>query len=325
MMRDVLFALCLLLSLSARSAQAQELSLLAGGLKQHHTDEHTYAWSLDYQRRLGDHAALGLTYLNEGHPDNHHRDGIGAQIWARSGALGPGFSLAAGVGPYFYFDTTSLNTADHLNDHGWGALASLAATWQMQQRWFLQLRANRVFAHSSINTSSVLLGVGYRLDDTPEPDMQRAMPSSKPATGHELTLSSGRTIVNSFKSERAAAASVEYRRGLDHHLDWTVAWLKEGNAGLLHRRGVATQLWLMRSLVHDRLALGFGAGPYLAVDREQDKNSAEDGRKRLAGLLSLTARYRVSPDFLVRFSWSRVITDYHRDSDVLLIGVGYKF
>lgn len=326
MMRVILFAICLLSGLALRCVQAQELSLLAGGLKQHHTDQHTYAWSLDYRHRIGNHAALGLTYLNEGHPDNHHRDGIGALAWARSGALAAGWSLAAGIGPYYYFDTTSDNTADHLNEHGWGMLASVAATWQMQRRWFVQLRANRVIVPAGINTTSVLLGVGYRLDGTPVPDAQSAMWSSNgSATGHELTLSAGQTVVNSFDSERARAYAVEYRRGLGRHLDWTLAWLNEGDARLLRRQGLATQLWLLRPLLDGRLTLGVGAGPYLAVDRDRSTPGAESRRERLAGLLSLGARYRVNPDFLLRFSWSRVITDYHRDSDVLLIGVGHAF
>src|SRR5439155_14747180 len=193
-MRHTLFAICLLSSLVVHSVHAQELSLLAGGLTQHHTNEHTYAWSLDYQHRLGNHAALGLIYLNEGHPDNHHRDGIGAQIWARAGALEPGLSLAAGIGPHHYFDTTSINTPDHLNDHGWSLLASLAATWYTQGRWYVQLRANRLIVPAGIDTSSVLLGVGYRLDGRPVADAQTTMASSNgPATRHELTLSAGRT------------------------------------------------------------------------------------------------------------------------------------
>ena len=326
MVRHSLFAICLLFSLALPPVRAQDLSLLAGGLQQQHTDQRTYAWSLDYQHRLGEHAALGLSYLNEGHLDDHHRDGIGAQIWARTKALQPGFRLAAGVGPYYYFDTATFKTSDHLNEHGWGVLASLTATWRAQQRWFVQVRANQVFVRGGINTSSVLLGLGYRLDDTPDPDAQSATWSSGgSATGHELTLSAGRTIVNSFNSEHAAAASLEYRRGLGRHLDWTLAWLDEGDAGVLRRQGLATQLWLVQPRMDERLALGVGAGPYLAIDREQDKSGAGSEHKRLAALLSVSARYRVSPGFLLRLSWSRVLTDYHRDSDVLLAGVGYAF
>jgi hypothetical protein len=329
MMRETLFAICLLSSLALPCVHAQELSLLAGGLKQDRTDQHTYAWSLDYQQRLGEHAALGLLYLNEGHPDHHHRDGVGAQIWARAGTPETGLSFAAGIGPYYYFDTTPTDTADYVNNHGWGTLASLAATWDTQRRWFVQLRANRVFVPSGIDTSSVLLGVGYHLDGTQEPDAQSAAASStrsssRSATGHELTLSAGQTIVNSLHSEDAVAASLEYRHGLGRNLDWTLAWLHEDDARLVRRQGIATQLWLVRPL-NQRFALGVGAGPYLAVDRDQGNSSAESGRKRLAGLLSLSARYRMSQEYLLRFSWSRVLTDYQRDTDLLLIGVGYVF
>lgn len=323
MMRVILWAICLLSGLVLPSLQAQELSLLGGGLRQQHTGQHTYAWSLDYQQRLGEHAALGLVYLNEGHPDNHHRDGISAQAWARSGTLAAGWSLAAGIGPYYYFDTTSDNGADHLNEHDWGLLASVAATWQMQQRWFVQLRANRLVVRDGFNTSSLLLGVGYRFDDSPAPGR---MPSpDAAATGHELTLSAGQIVVNSFDSERARAYAVEYRRNLGRDLDWTLSWLDEGDAVLLRRRGVATQLWLRRPLLDGRLTLGVGAGPYLATDHDRSRPGADGERERLAGLLSLGARYQLSRGFLLRFSWSRVLTDYHRDADVLLLGVGHAF
>src|SRR5439155_17893229 len=121
-----------------------------------------------------------------------------------------------------------------------------------------------------------------------------------PATRHELSLSAGRTIVNSFNSELAAATSLEYRYGLGRDLDWTVTWLNEGDARVLRRQGVAMQLWLRQPLLNERLALGVGTGPYLAVDRDKGKPADDGEHERLAGLLSITARYRMSPDFLVR-------------------------
>ncbi len=269
MMRVILWAICLLSGLAMHALQAQELSLLGGGLKQQSTDEHTYAWSLDYQQRLGEHAALGLAYLNEGHPDKHHRDGISAQAWARSGTLASGVSLAAGVGPYYYFDTASGNSVDHLNEHDWGLLASVAATWQVQRHWLLQLRVNRLVVRDSFNTLSLLLGVGYRFDDSPAPGRMPAPDAA--AARQELTLSAGRIIVNSFDSERAPAYAVEYRRTLGRDLDWTLSWLDEGDAVLLRRRGVASQLWLQRPLLDGRLTLGVGAGPYVATDHDRSR------------------------------------------------------
>lgn len=323
MLRVMLGTIGLLAGLILSPLQAQQLSVLGGGLRQHRSGEHTRAWSLEYQQRLAEHAALGLVYLNEGHPDSHHRDGIGLQAWARSAALTSGLSLAAGIGPYYYFDTTSANSADHLNEHDWGLLASVAATWQLPQNWSLLLRANRLVAHDSFNTSSLLLGLGYRFDDRPV--AAGLSPSATVADGQELMLSAGQIIVNSFDSERAPAFAVEYRRTLGRDLDWTLSWLDEGDAVLLRRRGVAAQLWLLRPLLDGRLTLGIGAGPYLATDHDRSRPGAAAEHERLTGLLSLGARYRLSRHVLLRFSWSRVLTDYHRDADLLLLGIGTAF
>ncbi len=68
---------------------------------------------------------------------------------------------------------------------------------------------------------------------------------------------------------------------------------------------------------------GVGLGPHLAIDRRDGAN-AEEGQ-HLAGMLSLSARYRVGQHWHVQATWNRVITDDDRDSDMLLVGGGYKF
>ena len=42
-------------------------------------------------------------------------------------------------------------------------------------------------------------------------------------------------------------------------------------------------------------------------------------------MVSLSARYRFTPQWHARVTWNRVFADYDRDTDVLLIGAGYKF
>jgi hypothetical protein len=320
-MRQSLLSI-ILLSAAVQGLHAQELSLLDGGIKISETSERSFALALDYQHRLGNHAALGVSYLNEGHPDNHHRDGVSTQLWARTSALTPALTLATGIGPYYYFDTTSVDATNHINRHGWGTLYSLAATWQTQTPWFVQLRANRIHARNSFGTTSLLLGVGYRLD---------AQASDKPATGAsaygaELTLYAGQTIANNFNSERSKATSIEYRHALSPRIDWTVAWLNEGDPHQERRDGLATQLWMVRPFFNERMRLGVGLGPYFTITNSDKGSSSTEGeRRRLAGLLSLTTGYRLSPAWRLRLSFNRVITDHDRDTDVILLGAGYSF
>lgn len=308
------FALCV------AQTQAQELSLFGGGMRAEQNDDHSYAWSLDYRHRLGNHSSIGLTYLNEGHPGNHHRDGISTQFWLHTRAPRQGLSLAAGLGPYYYFDTTSADPNFHQNVHGWGSNASLSATWQFASPWFVQLRANYIHMHNSLNSKVLLLGVGYQLRDNSH---ETSAPSGLWATDsrpqQELTLSVGRTIVNSFRSERTTGSALEYRRGLGPHLDWTVSLINEGDASLLNRSGVTTQLWMVRPWDGGRFSMGVGVGPYLTFDQRDDNS------RRVTGMLSLSARYRITPHWLARMSWNRVMTPYHRDTDVLLLGAGYAF
>ena len=45
----------------------------------------------------------------------------------------------------------------------------------------------------------------------------------------------------------------------------------------------------------------------------------------LAGNISAMAAWRLSPHFALRAVWSRIVTDYHRDTDVYLGGLSYSF
>jgi len=45
----------------------------------------------------------------------------------------------------------------------------------------------------------------------------------------------------------------------------------------------------------------------------------------VAALVSVTASYRFQPRWLARVLWNRIATDYNRDTDVFLLGMGYRF
>ena len=104
--RRAIFLFLSLCLMCARPAAAGELFGFFGGMKDTSTKDGSYAWSMEYRESLGEHFAASLVYLNEGHPPNHHRDGHGAMLWARTNLLDRRLSLAVGAGPYYYFDTT---------------------------------------------------------------------------------------------------------------------------------------------------------------------------------------------------------------------------
>jgi hypothetical protein len=107
MIRIILTVLVALLIPNLHEANSQEFSLLGGEVKNADSRDSSYSWQLEYREAVGDHFAASFSYLNEGHVPNHHRDGHAIQLWGRTDFFNRSLSLAAGVGPYFYFDTTN--------------------------------------------------------------------------------------------------------------------------------------------------------------------------------------------------------------------------
>ena len=311
----------------AGAAHAQELTLFAGGLEDTGTRQRTSAWAFEYQHPLGENIAASFAWLNEGHVPGHHRDGQAIQVWGRGNLLDRRLSLAAGIGPYRFSDTTPAPAGGYANVHGWGTIGSVAATYYADSRWLYQLRYNRIVTPNSIDTSALMFGIGYLL----EPVSARGPHVSVPrqafrTTSDEVTLFLGKTIVNSYESELGTARSIEYRRGLARHVDLTLGILNEGDARLIRRTGVMAQIWGVREvLASDRLVLGIGFGPYVAVDRYRAPEPGEGGESKFSWIFTATAAYRLSQEWAARISWNRVNTNHHRDTDVILLGAGYRF
>ncbi|HEY1290060.1 MAG TPA: hypothetical protein VGF58_17165 [Burkholderiales bacterium] len=307
-------------------AAAQEIFGLFGALQADTPEDgRASAWLISYHQPLGEHLAASFTYQNEGHVPNHHRDGQSLQLWAKTTAFSPQLSFAAGAGPYRYYDTTvatGASTSDYTNAHGYGVLYSAAATWSATGRWLYQVRLDHVETKKSIDTTELVFGVGYKLDKDDE-SVYRGSDSRPAAKRDELTLFAGESIVNSLGSENdhAVAASIEYRHAFGPAFRGSIAWLHEGNASLVGRYGIVTQGWYEPSFFGDRFTLGVGLGAYVAVDEQREG----DHDAFAAGILTMTGSYRIGREWTARFSWSRVLSNYDRDSDVLLFGVGYRF
>lgn len=313
--------IAILCAFTAGHASAQELSALGGFVKNTDRVNRSYQWQLDYRKDFGEHLAFNITYLNEGHLPDHHRDGFGSQLWFRTTMLNQRLSLAVGAGPYYYFDTTP-NPAGSgsLNDQGWGALVSLAVTWHTETPWLLQLRSNWVETGTSIDTISLLFGVGYKLDTSPSAKSPDQAPSDRGKTAqNEITAFIGETSVFNSDSPHSLAVGLEYRRRLMRYLEGTVSWLYEGSNHGSQMNGLASQLWVAQEFFNDKLALSFGAGPYVGYDRLHDSSLT------LSGIATMSVAYRFHPHWGTRVSWNRIITDYDRDADVWMAGVSYRF
>jgi hypothetical protein len=100
--------------------------------------------------------------------------------------------------------------------------------------------------------------------------------------------------------------------------------MNEGRVGVAERKGVSSQLWLLRPFT-ERTVLELGLGAYVMRDQVNRFDPTEEARTRFAPIASIGIRYRINPTIRAQLSWSRVITDYHRDSDVFLAGAGVAF
>ncbi len=300
---------------------AQELTGYAGSLRVKATDQSTFTGGVAYAHPLNDYLGFSLSYWNEGHPTDHHRDGVAGQVWVRSGPNEPGWSFGAGAGQYYYFDTTELHSTGatkYTNDHGWAALYSLQATYHYQNsRWYNQVQLNHISPSSGKDaTNSLVFGVGYQFGGVKGDKLHL----EEAATDESITLMAGQGITNSLDSERATIAALEYRRAVGRYVDWTVTAINEGNTAQSKRNGVATQLWLIRS-VSQKVEIGTGAGFYF----NGKVPDAEGQRSHKAGLISIGARYHLTKRIVGEATWNRVVSDYHRDADLFLMGLGYSF
>lgn len=283
----------------------------------------SYGWGIAYSHALSPHFFASLSYHNEGHVPAHHRDGHAAQLWARA-PIGRGMSIAGGIGPYRYFDTTVAEGGGSYSDaHGWGLITSVAVLWEPPASpWFYQMRIDRIATRTSLDTTAIMAGIGYRLPRDGKGYLRDLAARGTRAPRNELALLVGQTIVNSFESETSSLArTLEYRHAFGPYLRGTLAWIDEGDARLIRRSGIAAQMWLEPTFAQARYTLGVGVGTYIAVDEERPDEKGSFA----SGIVTLTASYHVGRRWVARFSWNRIVTHYHRDTDIILLGAGYRF
>jgi hypothetical protein len=317
---------CAALGGAATDAQAQEFSFLAGPLKS--ASQNSYSWEANYREGIGRYAAWSFSWLNEGHIPDHHRDGQSVQFWARWPLMNERLEVSAGAGPYRYFDTSQAESGGgYSNTHGWGGMFTLRAAYYFDRRWIAEMKLNRVQAFGGPDTTALLFGIGYQLDAPASHGGPRArpIPRTSNVTSNEVTVMAGTTILNSLDSESNVAESIEYRRGLWHYVDVTATYLHEGGQVQSRRDGVAAQLWATRAFFDDKLTLAVGAGPYLSITQNDDLPQNRTGDGRFAGLVSLSASYRLSERWLARVTWNRMVTRYDRDADIIEGGIGIRF
>lgn len=299
---------------------AEELALFVGQPRIVGGAAGSPAWSVAYSHDIAPLVFGRVTYINEGHFTGHHRDGIAAQLGLRTPGLAPGLTLHGALGPYNYFDTTLAENAEgYANAHGTGMVYTLGAHWRQSEDapWSWQLRVDRIRAAHGVDTSLVMLGASYRVEQDATFGHEGAPRGN--AARDEVAVLAGATIVNSYESQHSSARSVDYRHAFTPVVRGSVGWINEGDARLVRRNGVVAQGWLEPTFLDGRYSLGIGFGPYVAIDHYRG------GGSELLGMLSTTFSHRFARSWNLRLTWHRSVSKADRDTDILLAGIGYRF
>lgn len=329
-MRFALVAAVAALSLAAPAARAQEIGLSGGRTAVSGDDDGSYAWSIDFSQSLTRHWAWSISHLNEGHLDGHHRDGFAAQAWLKLPLFDDRLWLAVGGGVYRHYDTQRGADGASENVHGAAPIYGFAANYYLGGPWSARLSVQHVPTDGWRDTTVVLAGIGLRLgahswSALPRPGRRMPGPETGPAR-QELDLFVGSTTVNTFGSEKARARGIEFRHDVGRYAEWSITMLNEGSNELIRRNGLASQFWVVRPARDGALRLGLGAGLYGNLDKRRLQADGEtEGRRGLAGIVGITAAVRLSGPWLARVTWTRIVTDYHRDADVYTLGAGVRF
>ena len=320
---SVLFLLCACLKL-----QAQELTLLGGTLSDAKFDRSSLTWQVDYRQNFYRNIAGSIAYINEGHVPGHHRDGTAWELWGRLPSAQNRFSISLGAGVYYFYDTQALPGGDTANIHGTAPIYSLSGTGYLSDRWFYRVMLNRISPanQNKVNTLTAGMGFWFGQGEKPTPGKLGDAPNQQGyMTENELTVFAGQSVVNTFLSQKARAYAGEYRRGIFPHIDWTASAIYEGDPEIIRRSGVATQLWFVNTFFNDRLTIGGGLGPYVFLDHKHPASAGKKNPAAIAPLASLTCSVRLSEHWIIRAVFDRVTSSYNRDSDIFLVGLGYRW
>jgi hypothetical protein len=319
-----------------QAASAQEISAALGRLHAIGEWESTYSWQLGYLHHFNPTWSASLGWLNEGHLPDHHRDGALVQAWRFHRMEKNDLRLGAGLGVYRYFDTTREGDAeDFRNEHGVLPMLSFRAQYPMRGGgWEAFVQLNRTLTGSATQTQAILVGASTHFGS--RPSSGSAYAAGRDVGGHamfesshELTLYFGRTILNSFESETSdafGAFSVEYRQGVTRYIDVSLAYCDEGNIDSVKRDGVTPQLWLATRSTQGWL-VGFGVGPYFSrVFPEHDSKAPHSTvNVRTSLRYSILLGRHLWGHWGGRLQWNRTLTSYHRDSDLLQMGIAYQW
>jgi hypothetical protein len=259
---------------------------------------------------------IGFVYTNDGHLENNHRDGFAVQGWY-TWPLADRLEVQAGTGPYASMNNTTQNGIRE-NVFRVGLFTTVALKWHpFDTGWYLRSQLTNTLVPGSFNSNAVLFGAGYDFISTTELERSNRLKA-------DVSFWGGTSRTTQLGAQKSGGAvQIEAQYILDQPVAWwqpaaySVAFLSEGDTGLIHRQGVPLQAWWRTP--PDTFTFSFGAGPYIAYDTYRDQPLTA------MGILSIRAAYKVidmpSSTIEVAGMYTRVASFYNKDQDIFMLGV----
>lgn len=289
---------------------------------------HTFAYSFSYRQRLHPKLSGAVSYLNQGHYDDghrslhHSRDDLQVELFVGKRPAGGPVEFRIGGGGAYYSETdrVSQDSKVFLNHQGFGAVVTGAVDFDISNRLFVEGRVHRHFVLNRYASTNALVGMGFRL-------REKVADQGDKATRQAIALTYGLGRLNSTKSETLKHAfQAAYEVEVSKHFSAAVAYLEEGTAPELNRKGVVLQGAVRRSL-GGPFAVGIALGPYINVD--QSDFFRRKGKISADALLTVFMDVAVSRHAALTFSADRprslsTLKDKPM-TDVILSGLKFRF
>jgi hypothetical protein len=263
---------------------------------------------------------------------------VTGEVWVPFNFAHDYLTLSLGGGPFYYFDTeTAKNVSGYADVHAWAWVLSAdlrISLWShaTEPGWFLDLRYDWSAPSKDIETHSIFWGVGYRMysDHTIGTSTQGTVEGF---AKNEVVGYFGKTAINSLESKSAAAEALEYRRQLGWEFTRvSFGVMNEGDSDLIRRTGITYEGWLEPSFWDGNASVGVGWGGYTAIDKYQPSPGRHVSyvvsatlSARFLNLIPGLRATAIGQQLDLRFTWHRILTDYNRDTDILLFGLGGRF
>jgi hypothetical protein len=272
------------------------------------------SWLISYGAKL----RFDFVHYNEGHPENNHRDGFGAQL-VYSRPFNSRLTGEFGVGPYLSMNTTTI-AGEEINDSNLGLLASLALRIGLDQYspgLHLRVGLNHVSMRRVHASNALLVGIGKTFDHPPPRTVADTNGSINPLW---IGASAGRSITNHSNAYSANGFSLDVKQYYRGPWAASISAIFEGDDQVrVERRGVAVQGWFVQPL-SEKWTLSAGLGPYVA------RNTRATDGTGVHGLITLQADRSLGKTVKVFASFSRIKTFQEKnDRDLFRIGLTKQF